>query len=88
MTTVRLLTGLSGRDYCRQRGDEHDCDEAEARRLIDAVFAVAIDPPPAPPVTPAAARETAVAAPAPERRGRSRVRTLIDKVTGAGATDA
>ncbi len=39
--TVIMLTGLSGPDYSRSPGDEHNCPADEAGRLIAAGFAVA-----------------------------------------------
>lgn len=39
--TVIMLTGMSGPDYSRSPGDEHNCRADEAERLIAAGFAVA-----------------------------------------------
>lgn len=36
-----MLTGLSGPDYALSPGDTHDCNDAEAKRLIEAGFAEA-----------------------------------------------
>lgn len=37
-----MLVGLSGPTYTRNPGDDHECDEAEAKRLIAAGYAVPI----------------------------------------------
>ncbi len=39
--TIVMLTGLSGPDYSRSPGDEHNCSADEAQRMIDAGYAVA-----------------------------------------------
>jgi hypothetical protein len=60
-----MLVGLSGPTYTRDPGDEHDCDDAEAKRLIAAGFAAPI----CEDVT-----ERAVAASAPESRPARKAR--------------
>lgn len=57
---VRMLTGLSGPAYSLASGDEHDFDQAEAIRLIEAGYAVPVEK---------SKIERAVKKPAPERRG-------------------
>ena len=37
-----MLVGLSGPTFTRDPGDEHECDDAEAKRLIAAGYAVPI----------------------------------------------
>lgn len=39
---VKMVTGLSGPDYSLSPGDEHEFGEAEAKRLIEAGFAVSL----------------------------------------------
>lgn len=57
---IKMLTSMSGPTMQRNRGDEIDVPDAEAKRLVEAGFAA-----------PAIERkgETAVKAPAPEKRG-------------------
>jgi hypothetical protein len=40
---VKLKTSLSGPDISLASGDIHECDEAEAGRLIEAGYAVPYD---------------------------------------------
>lgn len=57
---VRMLTGLSGPAYNLAVGDERDFPEAEAIRLIEAGYAVPVEP----------AKENAIKRqPAKEKRG-------------------
>lgn len=56
---VKLLVGLSGPAITLNAGDAYDCDDAEAKRLFTAGFAVPWADAPI---------ERAVAAPAPEMR--------------------
>ena len=58
MTTVRLLTGLSGPFGNWQPGDSYECTAEEAARLIEAGFAESAG----------ARRERAVKKPAPATR--------------------
>lgn len=51
---VKMLTGLSGPEYCLAAGDEHEFGNKEAQRLIDAGFAVAVEPTPKKPAASAA----------------------------------
>ena len=57
---VRMLTGLSGPAYALAPGDEHDFDQAEAIRLIEAGYAAPVEK---------ARVERAVKKAPPERRG-------------------
>ena len=41
---VKMLTGMAGRDYSLSPGDEHECSDAEAARLIAAGFAEPLAP--------------------------------------------
>ncbi len=43
MAMLKMLTGLSGPDYSLVPGDTHDFDEREAKSLIAAGYAVAVD---------------------------------------------
>lgn len=52
---VRLLTSMAGIDFSHNQGDEIDCNEAEAKRFIEAGIAE--------PVTAAPKVERAVAKP-------------------------
>lgn len=52
---VRLLTSMAGIDFSHNQGDEIDCNEAEAKRFIEAGIAE--------PITAAPQRERAVAKP-------------------------
>lgn len=45
MTRVRMTVGLSGPTYSLGPGDERDFPDAEARRLIAAGYAVAVQAP-------------------------------------------
>lgn len=38
-----MLVGLSGPAFTRNPGDYHECDDAEALRLIKAGYAIALD---------------------------------------------
>jgi hypothetical protein len=58
---VKMLVGLSGPFYTLDPGDEFHFPDDEARRLLDAGFAVPVVEQPI---------ERAVKAPAPERRGK------------------
>lgn len=60
-----MLVGLSGPTFTRNPGDEHECDDAEAKRLIAAGFAVPINEDPT---------ERAVATAAPETRPARKAR--------------
>ncbi len=60
-----MLVGLSGPAFTRNPGDEHECDDAEAKRLIAAGFAVPIIEDPT---------ERAVATAAPEARPARKAR--------------
>ena len=42
---VRLLTGMAGIDFSHNAGDEIDCNEAEAKRFIQAGIAEAVEKP-------------------------------------------
>lgn len=44
MPKVRLLTSMAGIDFSHNRGDEIDCNEAEAKRFIEAGIAEPIVP--------------------------------------------
>lgn len=52
---VRLLTSMAGIDFSHNQGDEIDCNEAEAKRFIEAGIAE--------PITAATKVERAVAKP-------------------------
>lgn len=52
-----MLVGLSGPAFTRNPGDDHECDDAEGKRLIAAGYA-----------TPIVEIETAAAAPVAETR--------------------
>lgn len=39
---IRMAVGLSGTAFCLSPGDEHDFEQAEAIRLIEAGFAVPV----------------------------------------------
>jgi hypothetical protein len=56
---LKMLTGLSGPDYSLAPGDEREFEDAEAGRLIEAGFAIAVE---------SAPRKTA-AAKAPTKEG-------------------
>lgn len=56
---IRMLTGLSGPAYNLAPGDEREFEDAEAKRLVGAGFAVP---------APKAKRETATKKPADETR--------------------
>jgi len=43
---IKLTTGLAGAE-CKAPGDPHECDQAEAIRMIEAGFAVPYDDTPA-----------------------------------------
>ncbi|WP_216654720.1 hypothetical protein [Pseudogemmobacter hezensis] len=58
---IKMLTGLSGSEYNLTPGDERDFPNEEAKRLIDAGFAVAAS---------GEKRETAVKKPAAETRAK------------------
>ena len=45
MPKVRLLTSMAGINFSHNIGDEVDCNEAEAKRYIEAGIAEAIDAP-------------------------------------------
>jgi len=45
MPKVRLLTSMAGINFSHNMGDEIDCNEAEAKRYIEAGIAEAIDAP-------------------------------------------
>jgi hypothetical protein len=66
MAIVRMLTSIAGADFSRNKGDQHECSDAEAERLIAAGFAEAIESP-AP--TAKAKAERAVATVKRETRG-------------------
>lgn len=42
---VRLLTGMAGIEFSHNAGDEIDCNEAEAKRFIEAGIAEPISAP-------------------------------------------
>jgi hypothetical protein len=57
---IKMLVGLSGNEYSLAPGDEYAFPDAEARRLIEAGYAVKADtetPEPAAPAPPAAKKK-------------------------------
>ena len=60
---IRMLTGIAGRGFALDAGDEHDFPADEAVRLIKSGAAVPVE---------AAPVERAVMTSPPERRGRGR----------------
>ncbi|MEY9198681.1 hypothetical protein ABIA16_003797 [Sinorhizobium fredii] len=69
---LKMTAGLSGPLFNLSPGDEHEFDEAEAKRLIDAGFAVE------------AAVERAVAQPAAEKRKKGKADVVSDTNHDAG----
>jgi len=45
MPKIRLLTSMAGIDFSHNSGDIIDCNDAEAKRYIDAGIAEAVDAP-------------------------------------------
>jgi hypothetical protein len=45
MAKVRLLTSMAGIDFSHNQGDVIDCNDAEAKRFIDAGIAEAVNSP-------------------------------------------
>ena len=45
MAKIKLLTSLAGIDFSHNAGDVIDCNEAEARRYVEAGIAEAVDAP-------------------------------------------
>ncbi len=60
---LKMTAGLSGTEFNLAPGDEHEFDDAEAGRLIDAGFAVQAEADKAP----------AVVAPAKTKKGKANV---------------
>ena len=58
MAKVKLTVSMAGANYTRDAGDEHECSEAEAKRLIEAGFAVPIAAPKKETTTAKAVKET------------------------------
>ncbi|TBC36415.1 hypothetical protein ELH33_15420 [Rhizobium ruizarguesonis] len=50
---LKMTAGLSGPEFNLAPGDEHEFDDAEAERLVDAGFAVKADADDAPVASPA-----------------------------------
>lgn len=68
---IRLLTSLAGPDVARAAGDLFECDEATARRMFAAGYAVPVEAGPAPVIVDTAERIGGVER-AVKPRGRKR----------------
>lgn len=66
---VRLLVGMAGPDHAWSAGDLYECDEASARRLVAAGYAVPTSAGPVPVVL-----ETEMLGPGPEQAIKPRGR--------------
>ena len=79
---LKMLTGLGGPDFTLVRNDEREFEEAEAQRLVEAGYAVAIEDPGA------EAKKAAEAAEANKAAEAAEAKKAAEAAEAKKATDA